>query len=92
MRMVIDWEDDTVLVEGKKIKLRTTESGIYILPLEKKEERLKKESDGSEMSTLRIFTIGPRNTMRNEVYDKEENGATRYYEEKDRYLNQVEGR
>ena len=44
MRMIIVLEEDTVSVEGKKIKLRTTRSGIYILPLEKDEGRIKKES------------------------------------------------
>ena len=34
MKMVIDLEDDTALVEGKKVNLRTTKSGIYIMPLE----------------------------------------------------------
>ena len=45
MRMVIDWEDDTVLVEGRRINLGTTESGIYIMPLENDEEVFDKEDN-----------------------------------------------
>ena len=39
MKMIIDMEDDTVLVEGKIINLETTKSGIYILLLEKNERK-----------------------------------------------------
>ena len=35
MKKVIVMEDNTVLVEGKRINQETTKSGIYILPLEK---------------------------------------------------------
>ena len=42
MKMVMDLEDDLVLVEVKKIDPRTTESGIYIMPLEKEEKKPKK--------------------------------------------------
>ena len=40
MRMVIDLEDDTVLVEGKKIDLETMESGIYIKVRKKAKQNL----------------------------------------------------
>ena len=40
IRMIIDLEDDTVLVKGKK-------SGVYFLPLEKNKGRMKGEPEGS---------------------------------------------
>ena len=46
MRMVIEWEDDTVLIEGKKINRGTMESGIYILPLESDEKESKCKPEG----------------------------------------------
>ena len=45
-------KDDTVLVEGKKISLETTESGIHILPLEKDEKKPKREPEARRVRNV----------------------------------------
>ena len=88
MRMAIVLEDDMVLVEGKKIKLEKTESGIYILPLEKDEKKCvkrgknktgrqikpKREREELEISTPKFFKRKERSSI---AWERRDRNTTR---------------